>query len=81
MSSEVIAGISKIMSNLDLILAGNKISPYIKATCNTTIGGENILASRLQPNHPYDDVEGVAAAHIVDLIERILKTGKSGVES
>lgn len=62
MSSEVIAGISKIMSNLDLILAGNKISPYIKATCNTTIGGENILASRLQPNHPYDDVEGVAAS-------------------
>lgn len=26
------------------------------------IGGENILASRLQPNHPYDDVERVAAS-------------------
>ena len=60
MTSEVIAAISKIMSNMDLILAGSKIR--VTATCNTTIGTENVLASRLQPNHPVDDVEGVAAS-------------------
>ena len=60
MTSEAIAGVSKIMSNMDLIIAGSKI--HITATCNTTIGGENVLAARLQPNHPTDDVEGVAAS-------------------
>lgn len=59
MTSEVIAGISKIMSNMDLILAGSKI--HVTATCNTTIGTENVLASRLQPNHPIDDPLGIAA--------------------
>lgn len=59
MTSEVIAAISKIMSNMDLILAGSKIR--VTATCNTTIGTENVLASRLQPNHPIDDVLGIAA--------------------
>lgn len=60
MTSEVIAGISKLMSNMDLVLASSKMR--ITATCNTTIGGENVLASRLQPNHPVDDVEGVLAS-------------------
>lgn len=60
MTSEVIAGISKLMSNLDLILASSKIR--VTATCNTTIGTENVLAVRLQPNHPVDDMEGVAAS-------------------
>lgn len=60
MTSEVIAGISKLMSNMDLILAGSKIR--VTATCNTTIGTESVLAARLQPNHPVDDVEGVAAS-------------------
>jgi|GEM_PF-459178 len=65
MTSEVIAAISKIMSNMDLILAGSKIR--VTATCNTTIGTENVLASRLQPNHPVDDVEGVAASTLEGL--------------
>lgn len=45
MTSETVAGISKLMGNMDLMLAGNKM--HIQATCNTTIGGENVLASRL----------------------------------
>ena len=65
MTSEVIAGISKIMGNMDLILAGSKL--HITATCNTTIGGENVLAARLQPNHPVDDAEGVAASTLEGL--------------
>ena len=60
LTSEAIAGISKLMGNMDLILASSKIR--VTATCNTTIGTENVLASRLQPNHPVDDVEGVAAS-------------------
>lgn len=60
LTSEAIAGISKLMSNLDMMLASAKLK--ITSTCNTTIGTENVLASRLQPNHPVDDVEGVAAS-------------------
>lgn len=60
LSSEVIAATAKLMGNLDLMYASRKL--HIEATCNTTIGGENILASRLQPNHPIDDARGVTAS-------------------
>ena len=40
---------------------------HITATCNTTIGTENVLAARLQPNHPVDDVEGVTASTLEGL--------------
>lgn len=60
MTSEVIAGICKLMGNLDLMYASNKMK--ILATCNTTIGEKNVLASRLQPNHPVDDPKGVTAS-------------------
>lgn len=59
MTSETIAAVSKLMGNMDLILAGSRL--HITATCNTTIGGDNVLACRLQPNHPVDDALGVAA--------------------
>ena len=60
MSSEVIAATAKLMGNLDLIYASSKI--HVEATCNTTIGGSNVFASRLQPNHPVDDARGVTAS-------------------
>lgn len=60
MTSEVIAAVCKLMGNLDLIYAGSKMR--ILATCNTTIGEQNVLASRLQPNHPVDDPDGVRAS-------------------
>jgi len=60
LTSEVISGVSKLMGNLDLIYAGNKMK--ITACCNTTIGKEGILACRLQPNHPTDDPRGVIAS-------------------
>lgn len=60
LSSETIAAVSKLMGNLDLIYAANKIHPT--AHCNTTIGRKGIFSSRVQPNHPTDSVKGVTAS-------------------
>ncbi len=60
LNSEMIAAAAKIMSNLDLVHAAGKIEVLTK--CNITIGYEGTLASRLQPNHPTDNVEGMIAS-------------------
>ncbi len=60
LTSEMIAGTTKLMSNLDLIYAASKLK--VTATCNTTIGERGTLAARLQPNHPTDDLAGVMAS-------------------
>ncbi|PLS17305.1 ethanolamine ammonia lyase large subunit [Bacillus sp. M6-12] len=60
LNSEMIAAVAKIMSNLDLVHAANKIE--ILSKCNITIGQKGVLASRLQPNHPTDNVEGMIAS-------------------
>ena len=60
LTSEMVAGVAKLMSNLDLIYAAKKIR--ITAKCNTTIGEDGVLGVRLQPNHTTDDVEGMLAS-------------------
>ncbi|MCR5783314.1 MAG: ethanolamine ammonia-lyase subunit EutB [Clostridia bacterium] len=60
LTAEVVAGVCKLMSNLDLIYAANKVR--ITATCNTTIGRRGCLSTRLQPNHSTDNVEGITAS-------------------
>ena len=60
LSSEVIAAVAKLMSNLDLIYAAAKIR--VLATCVTTIGQAGTFSARLQPNHPSDQVEGITAS-------------------
>lgn len=60
LNSEMIAAVTKLMSNMDLVHAANKIE--VLTTCNTTIGYKGTLASRLQPNHPADSVEGMLAS-------------------
>lgn len=60
LTSEIIAAVTKLMSNLDLIYGASKIT--VPAHCNTTIGLKGTLAARLQPNHPTDDVEGITAS-------------------
>jgi len=57
LTSEMVAAVAKLMSNLDLILGAAKIQNL--AHCNTTIGKTGCLASRLQPNHPTDGVDGI----------------------
>jgi ethanolamine ammonia-lyase large subunit len=60
LTPEMIAGAAKLMSNLDLVLAARKVRVVVR--CNNTIGLKGRISSRLQPNHPTDDVEGVLAA-------------------
>lgn len=57
LTSEMIAAVAKLMSNLDLIKAARKM--IVTAHCNTTIGEKGILAARLQPNHTTDDPDGI----------------------
>ncbi len=60
LTSEMIAAVCKLMSNLDLIYAAAKIP--ITAHCTTTIGLPGTLSCRLQPNHTTDDPEGITAS-------------------
>ncbi|MGH4139733.1 ethanolamine ammonia-lyase subunit EutB [Clostridium sp.] len=60
LTSEMVAAVTKLMSNLDLIYAAKKIR--ITAHCNTTIGIEGTLSARLQPNHTTDNIQGILAS-------------------
>ena len=60
LTAEVIAGVCKLMSNLDLIYAASKMT--VTAHCNTTIGLPGTLSCRLQPNHTTDDPDGITAS-------------------
>ena len=60
---EMAAAVSKIMRNQDLILAARKAR--VVTRFRNTIGLPGTMAVRLQPNHPTDDADGIAAA-IVD---------------
>lgn len=57
LTSEMIAAVTKLMSNLDLVHAANKIE--VITTSNISIGYKGTLSSRLQPNHPTDNVDGI----------------------
>ena len=57
LTSEMVAAVTKLMGNMDLVSAASKIR--IKKFCNTEIGGDDILAVRLQPNHTTDDPDGI----------------------
>ncbi len=60
LTSEMIAAVAKLMSNLDLVYGAKKIR--VTAKCNTTIGLPGTLSARLQPNHPVDDPDGIMAS-------------------
>ena len=60
LTSEMVSGVTKLMSNLDLVYAARKITAT--AHCNTTIGKKGTLSARLQPNHATDDIAGVLAS-------------------
>lgn len=60
LTSEMIAAVAKLMSNMDLICGAKKIK--VTAHCNTTIGETGTLSARLQPNHPTDNPDGIVAS-------------------
>ncbi|NCB62508.1 MAG: ethanolamine ammonia-lyase subunit EutB [Clostridia bacterium] len=60
LTSEIVAAVCKLMSNLDLIYAAKKMR--VEAHCNTTIGKAGTFSSRLQPNHTTDDPKGIIAS-------------------
>ena len=60
LTSEMVAAVAKLMSNLDLIYAAAKMP--VTAHCNTTIGLPGTLSCRLQPNHTTDDPDGITAS-------------------
>ena len=60
LTSEVVAGVCKLMTNMDLVYAATKAR--VTAHCNTTIGQPGTLAIRLQPNHTTDSIEGIRSS-------------------
>lgn len=60
---EMAAAVSKLMRNQDLILVAQKIE--VVTRFRNTLGLKGRFSSRLQPNHPTDDLKGIAAS-IVD---------------
>ncbi|URZ04015.1 ethanolamine ammonia-lyase subunit EutB [Clostridium felsineum] len=60
LTSEMIAAVTKLMSNMDLVYAAQKICNI--AECNTIIGKKGTFSSRLQPNHPTDNPQGIMAS-------------------
>lgn len=66
LTPEMVAAVSKIMRNQDLILVA--AAATATAAFRTTIGLPRRLATRLQPNHPTDDPRGIAAAMLDGLL-------------
>jgi ethanolamine ammonia-lyase large subunit len=60
LTPEMVAAVSKLMRNQDLITVGAKCE--VVTAFRTTVGARGTLASRLQPNHPTDDPKGVLAS-------------------
>ncbi|MCF1601989.1 MAG: ethanolamine ammonia-lyase subunit EutB [Tetragenococcus halophilus] len=60
LTSEMIAAVCKLMTNMDLIIGASKIT--VEKTANTTIGRAGTFSSRVQPNHPTDNVDGIIAS-------------------
>lgn len=57
LTPEMAAAACKLMSNMDLMVVGGKCEVVVR--CNNTLGLPGTLSSRLQPNHPTDDVLGI----------------------
>lgn len=63
---EMAAAVSKLMRNQDLILAASKCQ--VTTRFRNTLGLPGHLSVRLQPNHPCDDLRGIAASMVDGLL-------------
>jgi len=66
LTPEMVAAVSKLMRNQDLIAVARKC--HVLTRFRNTIGLPGHLAVRLQPNHPTDDLRGVAASTLDGLM-------------
>lgn len=63
---EMAAAVSKLMRNQDLIAVSRKCT--VISAFRNTLGLQGRLATRLQPNHPTDDLKGIAVAILDGLL-------------
>jgi len=66
LTPEMVAAVSKLMRNQDLIAVARK-RPVVTRFRNT-VGLPGHMSVRLQPNHPTDDVKGIAASMLDGLM-------------
>ena len=66
LTPEMAAAVSKLMRVQDLMLVAKKC--HVRTAFRNTLGLPGHLAVRLQPNHPTDDLRGVAASMLDGLL-------------
>jgi ethanolamine ammonia-lyase large subunit len=66
LTPEMVAAASKLMRNQDLISVARKC--VVVKKFRNTVGLPGRLSSRLQPNHPTDDLKGIAASTLDGLL-------------
>jgi ethanolamine ammonia-lyase large subunit len=66
LTPEMVAAVSKLMRNQDLIAVARKCLVVTKF--RNTLGLSGRLSTRLQPNHPTDDLRGIAASTLDGLL-------------
>ena len=63
---EMVAAVSKLMRNQDLILVAKKCQ--VTTRFRNTVGLRGRMSTRLQPNHPFDDAKGITASILDGLL-------------
>ena len=66
LTPEMVAAVSKLMRNQDMIAVARKCRVITRF--RDTIGLEGHMSVRLQPNHPTDDLRGIAASTLDGLL-------------
>ena len=66
LTPEMVAAVSKLMRNQDLIVVAKKCQVITRF--RNTLGLPGCMATRLQPNHPSDDLRGIAASMLDGLM-------------
>lgn len=66
LTPEIVAAVAKLMSNKDLVLAGNAVRNVTRL--RNTLGQRGVLSIRVQPNHPADDLGGILLSAVEGLL-------------
>jgi ethanolamine ammonia-lyase large subunit len=66
LTPEIVAAVTKLMSNRDLVLSANKVR--VISRCRNTMGERGVLGIRIQPNHPSDDITGILLSTVDGLL-------------